>query len=54
MKIVTSFYQKYKAGDKNIETFIKYNPIDAIFINSCYHTQGDAGDKMRYDIVIVK
>ena len=40
--------------DKNIDIFIKYNPFDDISTKIYYHTQSDAADIMRYNIMIDK
>ena len=40
--------------DKNFDIFVKYNPFDNISTKIYYHTQSDATDIMRYNIIMVK
>ena len=40
--------------DKNIDIFVKYNPFDDISTKIYYHTQSDAADIMRYNMIMGK
>ena len=40
-------------SDENFDIFIKYNPCQLIPIKKFFHTQGDAGDIMRYGLTTV-